>query len=96
MMTKLGLRSRSGAPFFLLNDAALQRKKWAVRRVAAPKIELFEDGKVAATDAPNKNARCWSVSRKPEPGQHYYFVKVTPADGNMLWSAPVWVTASGQ
>jgi hypothetical protein len=43
----------------------------------------------------NKNARCWPVSRKPEPGRHYYFVKITQADGNMLWSAPVWVTVSG-
>ena len=29
--------------------------------------------------------------RTPEPGQHYYFVKVTQADGNVMWSAPVWV-----
>ena len=61
---------------------------------AISKIELSEDGSVVATDAPNRNARCWPVSRKPEPGRHYYFVKVTQADGNMLWSAPVWVTAA--
>jgi hypothetical protein len=62
---------------------------------AISKIELFEDGKVVATDTPNRNARCWPVSRKPERGRHYYFVKVTQADGNMLWSAPAWVTVSG-
>ena len=38
---------------------------------AISKIELFGDGKVVATDMPNKNARCWPVSRKPEPGRHY-------------------------
>jgi hypothetical protein len=58
------------------------------------KIELFEDGKVVATDEPNKQARCWGVERTPEPGKHYYFVKVTQADGNLLWSAPVWVTVA--
>ena len=52
---------------------------------AISKIELFEDGKVVATDTPNKHARWWPVSRKPEPGRHYYFVKVTQADGNRLW-----------
>ena len=62
---------------------------------AISKIELFEDGKVVATDTPNKNARCWPVSRKPEPGKHYCFVKVTQADGNRLWSAPVWVNLDG-
>jgi putative flavoprotein involved in K+ transport len=29
---------------------------------AISKIELFEDGKVVATDVPNKNARCWPVN----------------------------------
>ena len=28
----------------------------------------------------------------PAPGEHFYYAKVTQADGNMLWSAPVWVT----
>jgi hypothetical protein len=59
------------------------------------KIELFEDGEVVETDEPNAQARSWSASRKPEPGQHYYFVKVTQADGNLLWSAPVWVKVGG-
>ena len=49
-----------------------------------------------ATDTPNKNARCWPVNRKPELGRRYFFVKVTQADGNLLWSAPVWVKVSGE
>ncbi|WLI89356.1 CehA/McbA family metallohydrolase [Massilia sp. R2A-15] len=28
----------------------------------------------------------------PDPGEHFYYVRVTQDDGNMLWSAPVWVT----
>jgi hypothetical protein len=28
----------------------------------------------------------------PAPGEHFYYAKVTQADGNVLWSAPVWVT----
>ena len=28
----------------------------------------------------------------PAPGVHFYYAKVTQADGNVLWSAPVWVT----
>ncbi|WP_313175017.1 CehA/McbA family metallohydrolase [Massilia sp.] len=27
----------------------------------------------------------------PAPGAHFYYAKVTQADGNVLWSAPVWV-----
>ena len=30
----------------------------------------------------------------PAPGEHFYYVRVTQEDGNMLWSAPVWVTQS--
>jgi hypothetical protein len=28
----------------------------------------------------------------PTAGEHFYYVRVTQEDGNMLWSAPVWVT----
>ena len=27
----------------------------------------------------------------PSPGAHFYYAKVTQDDGNVLWSAPVWV-----
>ena len=30
----------------------------------------------------------------PAPGDHFYYAKVTQNDGNILWSAPVWVTQS--
>ncbi|MHC4400911.1 MAG: CehA/McbA family metallohydrolase [Planctomycetota bacterium] len=60
------------------------------------KIELFEDGKVVDTDEPNAANRRWETTRTPQPGPHYYFAKVTQADGNMLWSAPIWATVAGQ
>jgi hypothetical protein len=28
----------------------------------------------------------------PAPGEHFYYARVTQSDGNVLWSAPVWVT----
>lgn len=33
-----------------------------------------------------------AVSITPAPGEHFYYARVTQADGNVLWSAPVWVT----
>jgi hypothetical protein len=56
------------------------------------RIELFEDGAVVQTDQPNSNRRQWKTKFVPKPGEHYYFVKVTQKDGNLMWSAPVWVT----
>jgi hypothetical protein len=56
------------------------------------KIELFEDGVVVQTDEPNAENRRWETTVTPKPGQHYYFAKVTQKDGNLVWSAPVWVT----
>jgi hypothetical protein len=60
----------------------------------AAKIEIFEDGVVVHSDAPNLASRKWEAACSPKPGKHYYFAKVTQADGNVLWSAPVWVTVS--
>jgi hypothetical protein len=30
----------------------------------------------------------------PAVGEHFYYAKLTQADGNILWSAPIWVTQS--
>ena len=58
------------------------------------KIELFEDGEVVQTDLPNAYRRNWKTTFNPKPGPHFYFVKITQKDENMLWSAPVWLTVS--
>ena len=60
------------------------------------KIELFEDGIVIQTDKPNSEYCRWETTYTPAPGKHYYFAKVTQADGNLLWSAPIWVTVAEQ
>ena len=61
------------------------------------KIELFEDGKVVDVYQPEPEPGAalatWSVKRKATPGSHHYFVKVTQTDGDMIWSAPVWLAA---
>lgn len=58
------------------------------------KIELFEDGKVVQVYEPNLLMKYWLTDCSPPVGKHYYFVKVTQADGNLLWSAPIWVTVT--
>lgn len=55
-------------------------------------IELFADGEVIATDEPGASQRRWKLTLSPEPGEHYYFVKVTQADNQAMWSAPIWIT----
>jgi hypothetical protein len=59
------------------------------------RIELFEDGVIVQTDQPNSNRRSWKTKFGPKPGKHYYFIKVIQKDGNLMWSAPVWVTVGG-
>ncbi|WP_229474154.1 CehA/McbA family metallohydrolase [Pseudoduganella lurida] len=31
------------------------------------------------------------VTLRPEPGEHYYYARLTQEDGKVLWSAPLWV-----
>jgi hypothetical protein len=46
---------------------------------------------------PGRNGQVTQVSNlstttfTPAPGKHFYYAKVTQEDGNVLWSAPVWV-----
>lgn len=59
-------------------------------------------GRTAATVAimegvPGRNGAVTRLSDRaettftPAPGRHFYYAKVTQDDGNVLWSAPVWV-----
>ncbi|MEH6433719.1 CehA/McbA family metallohydrolase [Massilia sp. DD77] len=33
-----------------------------------------------------------TTSFTPAPGEHFYYARITQDDGNLLWSAPVWVS----
>jgi hypothetical protein len=39
-------------------------------------------------------AQTASTTFTPAPGEHFYYARLTQDDGNMLWSAPVWVSQS--
>ena len=60
----------------------------AGRQVAA--VALMEG-------VPGRNGEVTRLSQQaettitPAPGAHFYYAKVTQDDGNLLWSAPVWV-----
>jgi hypothetical protein len=56
------------------------------------KAELYEDGKVVQHIEPGSTRCRWESAPLAQPGSHYYFVKVTQADNQKLWSAPIWVT----
>lgn len=87
----------NGAPMGDIIQEPVKEAKVAVtvddtNNDATAKIELYQDGVVVQTDEPNATKRNWETTCTPKPGKHYYFAKVTQADGNLLWSAPVWVT----
>lgn len=59
------------------------------RQAAA--LTLFEG-------VPGRNGRVAALSHtadtelSPEPGEHFYYARVTQDDGRMLWTAPIWVS----
>ena len=55
------------------------------------KIDVFDNGKIIKSKAFGMPSQRWTIDLASVCGSHYYFIKVTQADGNMLWSAPVWV-----
>ena len=59
---------------------------------AIRKVDLFVDGAVAWTEDHNGPAFRVATDLALAPGGHHLFVKVTQADDQKLWSAPVWVT----
>jgi len=56
------------------------------------KVELFADGDLLDTFEPNQNNVRLEKSYTLPEGKHYIWAKVTQADGNLLWGAPIWFT----
>jgi len=48
------------------------------------KIELFADGKVIDSVEPDATKKRWELAPEATSGDHYYFVKVTQADGQKI------------
>jgi hypothetical protein len=61
---------------------------------AVSSVSIFE-GVPGRNGVVTEMSRTATTSFTPAPGAHFYYVRVTQADGNMLWSAPVWVDQVG-
>lgn len=57
------------------------------------RIDLFLDGRLAATEKPKLAKYAWSVPVDFGPGRHYVFVRVKQPGEKTTWSSPVWVEA---
>jgi len=60
------------------------------------KVELFQDGEQLEVFEPNQKDVLLEKTYTPSEGKHYIWAKVTQADGNLLWGAPIWFIASGK
>lgn len=56
------------------------------------KVDIFDNGKILKSKEFGVTSLRWTIDLPPMTGDHYYFTKVTQKDGNVLWSAPVWVS----
>jgi len=65
----------------------------AGKRVAA--VAVME-GVPGRNGTVTRMADAAEVTITPAPGPHFYYVKLTQDDGNILWSAPVWVNQVGR
>jgi len=55
------------------------------------KVEVFLDGEVVASTSPNATEHVWEPQLQVGEGSHYVFVKVTQEDGDVGYTAPVWL-----
>lgn len=81
----MGERFSNSGPLTLLSNFASSSGKTATT------VQIFEG-------VPKRNGTVTLLSTTasttitPSLGEHFYYAKITQNDGNILWSAPVWVT----
>jgi hypothetical protein len=56
------------------------------------RIDILRDHKVIETIKPGKAEYSgeWT-DPKPEAGTHYYYVRLTQVDGQLVWTSPMWI-----
>ena len=56
-------------------------------------IDVIKDNAIVYTAYPGVAELSFSYTdRAAEDGEHYYYVRIQQADGNMAWASPIWVT----
>ena len=56
------------------------------------RIEILKDSQVVETIKPGKpEYRGTWTDPKPTAGVHYYYIRVTQADGELAWASPLWI-----
>lgn len=56
------------------------------------RVSLVRDGVAVCDDAWGQLDGTWSYTdNEATPGSHWYYLKVTQADGEMAWTSPVWI-----
>ena len=55
------------------------------------RVEIFE-GVPGRNGTVTQLVQASTTTITPTVGEHFYYAKVTQADGKLLWSAPIWIT----
>jgi hypothetical protein len=66
--------------------------KLEIRAIGTGAIDVVRDSKVVATLTPNgREYKGEWTDPAPAAGSHYYYVRVTQADGELAWGSPMWI-----
>jgi hypothetical protein len=58
---------------------------------SAQRVQVFQ-GVPGSNGTVTELSETATTTVTPTAGEHFYYARITQADGNRLWSAPVWVT----
>jgi len=90
------LEFRAGTHFMGDEFRAAGRQRFQVRVVgtgAVARVRLIRDGQYLHTVEPGTKTVAFEyVDQERLTGEHWYYVRVEQADGELAWSSPVWIT----
>lgn len=58
--------------------------------------QLYRNGFLIAYKNLDAASFDWTFADSSSNGAHYYFAKLVQADGDLLWTSPIWVNAPGE
>jgi hypothetical protein len=73
-------------------DAAPALQIHVVGTAPVAKIDILRDSEVVASQQPRAREHKWDwTDPAPQPGTHYYYVRVAQGDTQLAWASPMWI-----
>jgi len=80
----------------LNSDSAVELKGYIIGKTDSVEVSIIRDNVDIHSESTTNGVIDFTFMDNPEPGEHFYYIRVTQDNGERAWSTPIWVSQQGE